>query len=293
MELIKNNKGPFGIAAVVGIGVLGWLAFGFFGIQAAFIDDVVDESGPVFDAAPAVVEDAGEPEPEIAVAAGSIEVEDASSGAAVADAGGDAGPDAEAAAAIAEAEPAPIDEAPEGVALAAEQAEEVVAEEVPVEQAPVEEAPVEEAPVEQAPAEEAPVEEAPAEETVEAAAPAPEPVEEPVAEEQNTPGEIVTLASGSFSSLNGYSVSGDASVLNNGTEQRFLRFENFVSDNGPDLKVYLRADNGEFISLGDLTGNIGDQNYEIPVGVDLDVFRNVEIWCERFSAGFGVATLAG
>jgi len=277
MELIKNNKGPFGIAAVVGIGVLGWLAFGFFGIQAAFIDDVVDESGPVFDAAPAVVEDAGEPEPEIAVAAGSIEAEDASSGAAVADAGGDAGPDAEAAAAIAEAEPAPIDEAPEGVALAAEQGEEVVAEEAAVEQAPVEEAP--------------------AEETVEAAAPAPEPVEEPVAEEpaeeQNTPGEIVTLASGSFSSLNGYSVSGDASVLNNGTEQRFLRLENFVSDNGPDLKVYLRADNGEFISLGDLTGNIGDQNYEIPVGVDLDVFRNVEIWCERFSAGFGVATFAG
>ena len=82
-------------------------------------------------------------------------------------------------------------------------------------------------------------------------------------------------------------------MLNNGTEQRFLRLENFVSDNGPDLKVYLRADNGEFISLGDLTGNIGDQNYEIPVGVDLDVFRNVEIWCERFSAGFGVATLAG
>ncbi len=277
MELIKNNKGPFGIAAIVGIGVLGWLAFGFFGIQAAFIDDVVDESGPVFDAAPAVVEDAGEPEPEIAVAAGSIEAEDASSGAAVADAGGDAGPDAEAAAAIAEAEPAPIDEAPEGVALAAEQGEEVVAEEAAVEQAPVEEAP--------------------AEETVEAAAPAPEPVEEPVAEEpaeeQNTPGEIVTLASGSFSSLNGYSVSGDASVLNNGTEQRFLRLENFVSDNGPDLKVYLRADNGEFISLGDLTGNIGDQNYEIPVGVDLDVFRNVEIWCERFSAGFGVATFAG
>ena len=292
MELIKNNKGPFGIAAVVGIGVLGWLAFGFFGIQAAFIDDVVDESGPVFDAAPAVVEDAGDPESEIAVAAESIEAEDASSGAAVADAGGDAAPDASAAAAIAEGESTPIDEAPDGVALAAEQGEEVVAEEAPVEQAPAEEAPVEEAPVE-----EAPVEEAPAEEPVEAAAPAPEPVEEPVAEEpaeeQNTPGEIVTLASGSFSSLNGYSVSGDASVLNNGTEQRFLRFENFVSDNGPDLKVYLRADNGEFISLGDLTGNIGDQNYEIPVGADLDVFRNVEIWCERFSAGFGVATLAG
>ena len=81
-------------------------------------------------------------------------------------------------------------------------------------------------------------------------------------------------------------------MLNNGTEQRFLRFENFVSDNGPDLKVYLRAANGEFISLGDLSGNIGDQNYEIPVDVDLSVFSQVEIWCERFSAGFGFATLS-
>ena len=154
----------------------------------------------------------------------------------------------------------------------------------------------------QAPAEEAPVAEAPAEEVVEAAAPVQEPVaeeptpeppvEEPPAEEQNQPGEVVTLSSGTFSSLPGYTTSGDALVLNNGTEQRFLRFENFATDNGPDLKVYLRADNGEFISLGDLAGNIGDQNYEIPVGVDLDVFSNVEIWCERFARGFGVATLS-
>ena len=99
------------------------------------------------------------------------------------------------------------------------------------------------------------------------------------------------MLSGSFSSLNGYTVSGDVQVLNDGTEQRFLRFPDLNSDNGPDLKVYLRADNGEFISLGDLKGNIGDQNYEIPVDVDLSVFSNVEIWCERFSAGFGVASL--
>ena len=89
----------------------------------------------------------------------------------------------------------------------------------------------------------------------------------------------MTLSSGTFSSLPGYTTSGDALVLNNGTEQRFLRFENFATDNGPDLKVYLRAANGDFVSLGDLSGNIGDQNYEIPVGVDLSVFSSVEIWC--------------
>jgi hypothetical protein len=49
--------------------------------------------------------------------------------------------------------------------------------------------------------------------------------------------------------------------------------------------------NGDFVSLGDLKGNIGDQNYEIPTDVDLEEFSTVEIWCERFGVGFGSATL--
>ena len=298
METMKNNKGPVGIAAVVGIGVLGWLAFGFFGIQAAFIDDVVDEGGPVF-AAPAVVEEDADTSGEVvepeAVEADVAGESETAAAAAAADAGGDAGPDASAAAAI---EEATTEDAPEGVALVEEPEpeEEVVAEpavagEAPAEEAPAAEAPAEETveaapvqePVAEVPAPEPPVEEAPVEEP---------PVEEAPAEEQNQPGEIVTLSSGTFSSLPGYTTSGDALVLNNGTEQRFLRFENFATDNGPDLKVYLRAANGDFVSLGDLSGNIGDQNYEIPVGVDLSVFNSVEIWCERFARGFGVATLS-
>lgn len=110
--------------------------------------------------------------------------------------------------------------------------------------------------------------------------------------EEPVTNEIVTTFDGDFSSLNNYSVTGDAFVLSNGTDQRFLRFENFESSNGPDLKVYLRAANGDFVSLGDLSGNIGDQNYEIPADVDLTEFSRVEIWCERFSRGFGAAELA-
>lgn len=253
MDMMKNNKGPVAAVAVVGIGVLGWLAFGFFGIQAAFIDNVVDEEGPVF-------------------ASGASEVAEAEASTDPAAPSVDSGSDAEASAAI--------DDDTNDLANAPEQAPVANApEQAPVEEAPVEQAPVEEAPVEQAPVEQAP----PAEEA---------PAEEPVEEQENQPGEVQTILAGNFSSLPGYSVEGNASVLNDGTDQRFLVFENFVSDNGPDLKVYLRADNGEFISLGDLTGNIGNQNYEIPVDVDLSVFRNVEIWCERFNAGFGVATLA-
>ena len=259
MEIVKNNKGPVAIASIVGIGVLGWLAFGFFGIQAAFIDNVVEEDGPVFASAAAEVEEAAETasdvaEPEVEV----VDVEVAE--------------EPETAPVETEAVEAPDDTADE--AALASGSDEAPAEDPA--NSPAEE--VEAAAAVEEPAAE-PVEE-----------PAAEPVEEP-AEEQNTPGEIVTLLNGSFSSLPGYDVEGDALVLNDGTEQRFLRFENFVSDNGPDLKVYLRADNGEFISLGDLTGNIGAQNYEIPVDVDLSVFNTVQIWCERFNAGFGETAL--
>ena len=242
----SSNKIPLLIGGgVVAVAVLAWLAFGFFGIQTAFLDSEVSESADgLFDTATASVEEVAE-EAEVPAEqeAETQEVE-----------------------VVAEEAPAEevVEEAP-----AEEVVEEAPAEEV-VEEAPAEEV-VEEAPAEEAPAEEAPVEDPPAEEPV---------------------NEIFTAASGSFSSLNGYSVSGDALVLSNGTEQRFLRFENFVSDNGPDLKVYLRAADGSFVSLGDLSGNIGDQNYAIPADVDLSVFSNVEIWCERFSAGFGVATLS-
>ena len=111
--------------------------------------------------------------------------------------------------------------------------------------------------------------------------------------EPQMPGDIQTLFTGNFEDnvINGYDVLGQAEVLTDG-DQRVLRLEGFDSPNGPDLKVYLRADNGDFVSLGDLRGNIGDQNYDLPADVDLEVFNSVDIWCERFSVGFGLANLA-
>ncbi len=93
---------------------------------------------------------------------------------------------------------------------------------------------------------------------------------------------------------------GIAEVLNDGSAQRFLRFEDFATDNGPDLFVYLStappdADAGEFdvefVDLGRLKGNVGPQNYEIPEDVDLDLFSTVVIWCRRFRVAFGAAGL--
>lgn len=105
----------------------------------------------------------------------------------------------------------------------------------------------------------------------------------------------MTEASGSFGSLGRYSTAGTALVLGDGTGQRFQRFEGFETSNGPDLNVYLvdssTGDVSDFVDLGNLSGNVGNQNYEIPPTVDLAVYDTVMIWCVRFGTGFGEAVL--
>lgn len=109
-----------------------------------------------------------------------------------------------------------------------------------------------------------------------------------------TTGGIVVEAAGTFAPQGGYDITGNAIVISNGGDQQFLRFENFEVDNGPDLNVYLFNPNNpdDYIDLGDLRGNIGDQNYELPQGIDLNTYSEVSIWCVRFSVGFGSAQLA-
>jgi hypothetical protein len=108
-----------------------------------------------------------------------------------------------------------------------------------------------------------------------------------------------TLASGVFRSL-GHTTSGRAVVLEVADGRRFLRLEDLHTSNGPDLLVYLSttaADgprdsfDDDFVSLGRLKANQGNQNYEIGADVALDRYRSVVVWCRRFTYAFGAAPL--
>ena len=123
---------------------------------------------------------------------------------------------------------------------------------------------------------------------------------EPDASEPGAPAQVVRLVEGDFVDRS-HPTEGVAVVLNDGTRQRFLRFEDFATDNGPDLNVYLSsapadasagAFDDDFVDLGDLKGNIGAQNYEIPSDVDLTHDSTVVIWCVRFGVAFGAAELS-
>jgi hypothetical protein len=87
---------------------------------------------------------------------------------------------------------------------------------------------------------------------------------------------------------------GDVRVIKLEDDSQYVRFENFKSTNGPDLYVYLATDDNasDFVNLGSLKGNVGNQNYEIPEGVDLSKYNKVLVWCKAFSVLFGSAELA-
>ena len=83
---------------------------------------------------------------------------------------------------------------------------------------------------------------------------------------------------------------------------RILRLENLATSNGPDLRVYLSTTpaspdwhgyDRDYVDLGALKGNLGNQNYALPDSVDLARYRSAVIWCRQFKVGFAVATLSG
>ena len=90
-----------------------------------------------------------------------------------------------------------------------------------------------------------------------------------------------------------HNAEGIAKLIQVGDGTNILRLENLKATNGPDLYVYLSADKtaSDFVSLGRLKGNMGNQNYEIPNGTDLTKYNNVLIWCRAFSVLFGSAQL--
>ncbi|MHB1164668.1 MAG: DM13 domain-containing protein [Candidatus Nanopelagicales bacterium] len=128
---------------------------------------------------------------------------------------------------------------------------------------------------------------------------APRPTQSP-----NAAARPAVIATGEFISHE-QGTSGTATVIALPAGDRVLRLDGLDTSNGPDLRVWLSDapviegpagwfvfDDGDYVDLGELKGNRGNQNYPIPATADLGDLTSVTIWCDRFSVSFGAAELA-
>ncbi|RIK06464.1 MAG: electron transporter [Acidobacteria bacterium] len=116
----------------------------------------------------------------------------------------------------------------------------------------------------------------------------------PAASQTQSP---VQLSTGQLRGIDHRS-SGSATTYRLSDGSQILRLDH-DTQNGPDLYVYLigssdyraKADASDFVDLGKLKGNQGQQNYEIPPGTDLTRYKTVMIWCKQFDTPFAAAPL--
>lgn len=87
-------------------------------------------------------------------------------------------------------------------------------------------------------------------------------------------------------------VQGKAKVVLNGTAYTLL-LDSFSVTEGPDLKVYLSKKDTpfEFINLGPLKSNRGNQSYILPGGVDFSVYKYALVHCQQYNHLFAIAAL--
>ena len=103
------------------------------------------------------------------------------------------------------------------------------------------------------------------------------------------------LRTGSFVGVGDgiHNAEGMAKVIPLQDGSNILRLEDLRVTNGPDLYVYLATDKSasDFVNVGKLKANNGNQNYDIPTETDLTKYDTILIWCRPFSVLFGSAEL--
>ena len=111
---------------------------------------------------------------------------------------------------------------------------------------------------------------------------------------------MTILAQGEFYDIAHHGM-GTATIYQLEDGNIILRFEDFEVLNGPEMHVYLAQidpvpdtvgiELDGAIDLGDLKGNIGNQNYELPPDLNISEYKSVVIWCVPFKVPFNASPL--
>jgi hypothetical protein len=117
------------------------------------------------------------------------------------------------------------------------------------------------------------------------------------------PARPIDLSTGTFVSHE-HETAGTVRIVQNPDGTRVLAIENLSTTNGPDVHVWLSATDtvegpdgwflagsADYLDLGPIKGNLGNQLYDIPADADLSLFPSVSLWCVQFGVSFGGAQL--
>lgn len=90
---------------------------------------------------------------------------------------------------------------------------------------------------------------------------------------------------------------GAVTLLQESDGAHLIRIEDLHVRNVPGLSVLLVRDpSGDvsrgFVTLGQLKGNAGSHNYNIPEDIDTAQFHSIVLWWEGFEISYGLATLS-
>ena len=115
----------------------------------------------------------------------------------------------------------------------------------------------------------------------------------------NTPGNVndplptgTVIVNGIFKS-SAHPTSGSVKITMATDGKKYLVFENFKTDNGPDLRVWLSPSISgiPYQEIGVLKAVTGNFSYELSASINYTTNNKVLIWCEDFSILFGYAEL--
>lgn len=89
-----------------------------------------------------------------------------------------------------------------------------------------------------------------------------------------------------------HTVTGTVKLAKDDAGKLYLVFENFSTESGPDLHIYLSADKTDtnYTEVSDAVSN-GSFQYALPTNADTAAQNYVLIWCKQFSVLFGSAKL--
>jgi hypothetical protein len=102
----------------------------------------------------------------------------------------------------------------------------------------------------------------------------------------------IEIVKGNF--MNGvHRTSGSVKIIRNTNNVNHLVFENFKTDNGPDLYVLLSpsTSGSPYQEIGLLKAVTGNFSYELSPSINFTANNRVLIWCKRFTVLFGHASL--